>query len=105
RPLVRRAGDDGVEAAADLRLDDKRRRRLAGLAFDLVRVVLLARALQGERFKLVDRIRRRVTCENGFHESLRDEIREPPVRRRRVRIVADGQTEMAGRLHTWRIDD
>ena len=41
-----------VEPLADARLDDERGGRLAHLALDLVRRVLLPRAVRGERFEL-----------------------------------------------------
>ena len=46
--------------------------------------------------ELVVRVRRRLAGEHGLDQPLRDEIREPPVRRRRMRVVLDGEAEVPG---------
>ena len=51
--LVRRAGDDGVEALADARFEQQRRGRLAHLPLHLGGVVLLLGAVPGQRGELV----------------------------------------------------
>jgi len=105
RAFVRRAGDDGVELIADHRLHDHRRGGLADLPFDLVRRVFLSRALRRDLFQLAQTVRRRMPRQRRFHEPLRHEIGEPPVRRGRMRIVAHGEAEVPGWLRPWRIDD
>ena len=50
-------------------------------------------------------VRRRVAGERRLDEPLRDQVRIAAIGRRRVRVVAHSETEMAGRLRARRIDD
>src|SRR5262249_409732 len=87
------------EALAHARLEQERRGRLADLSLDLVRVVLLLRAVSGERRELPDGVGRWLGGERGLEQPLRDQVGEPPVRGRRVRVGPPRQAEVAdGRL-------
>ena len=94
-----------VELRADAPLQQQRRRRLLHLALDLRRVVLLFGAVRGEHAQLVVRVRRRAPGERRLQQALRDEIREAPVRRGRMRVILHRQAEVpfrAGRPATRR---
>ncbi len=95
-----------VEALADASLEQQRRGGLPHLALDLVGVVLLLRAVRGQGV----RARRRDTASRSpasaaFSEALRDEVREAPVRRGRVRVVAHREPEVPVRRGARQLDD
>ena len=97
RPLVRRAGHDAAERRADARRQQQRRRGLAHLPLDLRRVVLLQRAMRGERGELRVAVRRAPPVERGLDEALRDEVGKAAVRRGRMRVVLHRQREVSRR--------
>ena len=94
RPLLRRAGDDRVEALAEARGEEERGGGLPHLALHLGGVVLLLGAVAGERGKLVVRVRRRPARDRGLQQALRREIGVAPIRRRRVGVVPHGEAEV-----------
>src|SRR4051794_7301344 len=92
--LLGRAGDDAVEALADARLKDAGRGGLAHLALHLVRRILGFGAMRRQRAELVARVRRLRAGQCGFDQAMRDEIGEAAVRRRRMRVIADRESEV-----------
>ena len=94
RSLVRRAGHDRIEARADARGKNHGGRRLSHLAFHFRRIVLLVRAVARQRRKFVGRVRRRLQTKRRLQQTLRDEVGKPAIRRRRMRVVLHGQSEM-----------
>src|SRR5260370_144985 len=87
RALVGRPGNEGVEGLADPRLHQQRRSRFPHLTLDLVRVVLLLRAVAREGAELVRGVRRRPARESRLEEALREQVGKAAVGRRRVRVV------------------
>src|SRR5258708_25025557 len=98
RALVRGAGDERVETLAEAVLEQQRRRRLPHLALDLRGVVFLLGAVAREGVELVGAVRGPAAGQCRLHEALADQIREAPVRRGGVRVVAHGEREVAGGL-------
>ena len=97
--LVRRAGHDGIEPRADPRGEEQRGRGLRDLPFHLCRIVLLVGAVARERRELVVGVRRRLPAERRLQQALGDEVGKPAVRRRGMRVVLHGQSEVPlGRL-------
>ena len=90
---------------ADAPLEEQRGRRLAHLALDLVRGVLLLRAVLRERLELRRGVRRRRVLQRGLQQALRDEVGVAAVGRGRVRVVAHRQAEVAGRRLAGPLDD
>src|SRR5205823_14319612 len=82
RTLRARAGDDRVEYLTDPVRQEQRRRRLLRQALDLVGGVFLPGAVFSEPRQLRQLVRRPGLRDRGFQQTLRDEIREAPVRRR-----------------------
>ncbi len=68
-------------------------------------VVLLLGAVRGERLELGRRIGRRLPGERGLEQPLRDEVGKAAVGRRRVRVVAHGEAEVADRRLARPLDD
>ena len=92
--FVGRAGHHRRELLADAIAEPQRRRGLADPALHLVGRILLLRAVLREGRELGQRIRGRVAVGSGLDQPLRDQIREAPVRRGRVRVVGFGQREV-----------
>src|SRR5262249_45247098 len=94
RPLRRRAGDDTVELLSDPAAQEAGRSGLAHHPLDLLGAVLVEGAHRGERPQLVATVRNLLPSDRGADEALCDQIRIAPVGRRRVRVLADGETEV-----------
>ena len=84
-----------VEPLADARGKEQRRRRFRDLPLDLRGVVLLLGAMARRAPRARRRVRRRPARERRLQQALRDEIGKAAVRRRRMRVVVDGQPEVA----------
>ena len=59
--------------------------------------------MRGQRHQLIAGVRRRLPRQRGLDEPLRDEIGKTPIRRGRVGVGVDGQTEMPRRLIAWNL--
>ena len=94
--LVRCASDDGVELLSNLSRQQQRGGGLDDPAFNFGGGVFLIGAVLGQLRQLRNGVGQRCACQRGFQQSLRDQIREAPVRRGGMRVVLYRQREMSG---------
>ena len=92
--LVRGTRDHGVELRTRARFEQHGRGGLVHLPLHLRGIAFLLRAVCRELPQLLLAVGRGAARERGFHEPLRDEIREAAVGRGRVRVVIDCEPEM-----------
>ena len=104
-PFARRAGDDRVELVADARRDHHRGRGLPHLTLDLVRRVLLLRAMRRELLELAEAYGAGCPASDAFSSRCVITSGIAPVGRGRVRVVLHRQAEVPRRLRARRIDD
>src|SRR6266849_8668621 len=72
--FLRCTGDDGVEALTDARRKEARRGGFAHLALDLVRRILLRRAVHRQRAELLLGVRGRLAVQRGLQQAMGDQI-------------------------------
>src|SRR6266550_3301809 len=99
------ARHDRVEALAQPIAEKNRRRNLAHLSLDFACCVFPQRAIASDFRQLVIGVGRGSTGEHCLHDSLGDEIRVAPIRRRRMRVILHGETKMTGFLDTSLVED
>ena len=105
RPLVRCAGDDGIEALPDSLFQKHGCRGFSDLTFNLLRCVLLFGAMFCERLQFIVFVGRETPPQRCFQQPLRDQIRVPTVRGCGVSIIPDRKTEVSGGAASRKFDD